>query len=72
MGQAGASSFMDGAVPKTLSQWTGLTVVSFIVLGRDTNLFYALPLALFAGSFAALLESLANGRLALAQIRLRR
>ncbi len=45
-------------MPRNAAQWTGFAVTLVIVLGRDTDIFAALPLGLAAGILAGLLANL--------------
>ncbi len=55
---------MGGAMPRlNLAQWTGIAVTVIVVLGRDLDILYAVPLGLFAGALANLFSELANLRL---------
>ncbi|HEY5048148.1 MAG TPA: hypothetical protein VII49_09030 [Rhizomicrobium sp.] len=44
-------------MPKTISQWAGMTVTGIIVFGCDPGLAYALPLGIFAGTLATVFVS---------------
>lgn len=45
-------------MPRSAAQWTGFAVTLIIVLGRDTDIFAAMPLGLAAGIMASLFASL--------------
>ena len=45
-------------MPKTLAQWTGVAVTAIVVSGSDMDLFYAVPLGVFAGALATFFSSL--------------
>jgi hypothetical protein len=47
-------------MPKTLAQLTGVIVTSIIVFGTDLDVYYAMPLGIFAGAIATLLVALAD------------
>ena len=49
-------------MPKTIAQWTGLFVTTIIVLGCDTDVLYAVPLGLMAGSLATFFAALDDAR----------
>ncbi|HTT81882.1 MAG TPA: hypothetical protein VMF67_00215 [Rhizomicrobium sp.] len=40
-------------MPRSVAQWTGFAVTLIIVLGRDTDIFAAVPLGLAAGVLAS-------------------
>ena len=66
---------MGGAMPRlNLAQWTGIAVTVIVVLGRDLDILYAVPLGLFASTLATLFSELPNlrfPRLRFARIRRR-
>jgi len=39
-------------MPKNVAQFTGVMVTVIIVFGTDTDVFYAMPLGIFAGALA--------------------
>lgn len=41
-------------MPRSAAQWTGFAVTLIIVLGRDTDIFAAIPLGLAAGILVGL------------------
>jgi hypothetical protein len=41
-----------------MAQWTGFAVTLIVVLGRDTDIFAAVPLGLAAGLLAGLLANI--------------
>ncbi len=45
-------------MPKNVAQWTGVAIATIVVLGRDSDVVFALPLSLAAGGLAALLVAL--------------
>lgn len=47
-------------MPKTIAQWTGITVTAIIVLGCDSSVVYAMPLGVFAGALATFFVSLSE------------
>lgn len=49
-------------MPKNIAQWTAITVTAIVVLGCDANMFYAMPLGVFAGALATFFVSLAEAR----------
>jgi hypothetical protein len=44
-------------MPRTTAQWTGFAVTLIIVLGRDSDIFAAIPLGLAAVILASFLTS---------------
>jgi hypothetical protein len=53
---------MDRRMPKTVAQWTGLTVTAIIVFGCDVDVIYAMPLGILAGALATFFISLDDYR----------
>ena len=45
-------------MPRSAAQWTGFAVTLIIVLGRDADIFVAIPLGLAAGIFVGLFANL--------------
>jgi hypothetical protein len=45
-------------MPRNAAQWTGFAVTLIIVLGRDTDIFAAIPLGLAAGILASLFANI--------------
>ncbi|HVE04001.1 MAG TPA: hypothetical protein VNB30_08115 [Rhizomicrobium sp.] len=39
-------------MPRNIAQFTGMVVTTIIVMGTDTDVFYALPLGIMAGTLA--------------------
>ena len=57
-------------MPRNAAQWTGFAVTLIIVLGRDTDIFAAIPFGLAAGVLASLFSSIASSpELALRRVR---
>jgi hypothetical protein len=48
-------------MPK-VAQLTGMIVTSIVVFGTDVDVYYAIPLGIFAGAIATLLVSLSEYR----------
>jgi hypothetical protein len=62
-------------MPKTIAQLTGVAVTAIVVFGTDLDVYYAMPLGIFAGAIATLLVALADQRTARRQpvaVRVRR
>ncbi len=49
---------------KNVAQLTGMIVTSIVVFGTDLDVFYAMPLGIFAGAIATLLVSVSEYRAA--------
>ena len=47
-----------------LAQITGMAVTAIVVFGTDLDVFYAIPLGIFAGALAMFFMALAETRLA--------
>jgi uncharacterized membrane protein len=47
---------------KNVAQLTGMIVTSIVVFGTDLDVYYALPLGIFAGAVATLLVALSDHR----------
>jgi hypothetical protein len=47
---------------KNVAQLTGVIVTSIVVFGTDLDVYYAIPLGIFAGAIATLLVSLTEYR----------
>jgi hypothetical protein len=45
---------------KNVAQLTGMIVTSIVVFGTDLDVYYALPLGIFAGAVATLLVALSD------------
>ncbi len=48
-------------MPKNVAQFTGIIVTAIVVFGTDLDVFYALPLGIFAGALATFFVALADG-----------
>jgi hypothetical protein len=49
-------------MPKNVAQLTGMIVTAIIVFGSDLDVYYAMPLGLFAGALATLFVALSDHR----------
>jgi len=49
-------------MPKNVAQWAGLAVTTIIVFGCDLDVFYAVPLGIFAGALATFFVALDDER----------
>jgi hypothetical protein len=62
-------------MPKNVAQLTGMIVTAIIVFGTDMDVYYAMPLGIFAGALATMFVAAAEYRTAkeeLVPIRIRR
>lgn len=48
-------------MPRNIAQFTGIAVTAIIVMGTDMDVFYALPLGIFAGALATFFVALSDG-----------
>jgi hypothetical protein len=49
-------------MPKNVAQLTGMIVTAIVVFGTDLDVYYAMPLGLFAGALATFFVALADLR----------
>ena len=49
-------------MPRNVSQLTGMMVTAIVVFGTDLDVYYAMPLGLFAGALAMFFVALAEYR----------
>jgi hypothetical protein len=49
-------------MPKNVAQLTGMVVTAIVVFGTDLDVYYAMPLGLFAGALATFFVALADYR----------
>ncbi|HSS14807.1 MAG TPA: hypothetical protein VLL04_12995 [Rhizomicrobium sp.] len=52
-------------VPKSTAQLTGVVVTAIVAFGTDMDVYYAMPLGIFAGALAVFFVSLSEGQAAL-------
>jgi hypothetical protein len=52
-------------VPKSTAQLTGVVVTAIVAFGTDMDVYYAMPLGIFAGALAVFFVSLSEGQEAL-------
>ena len=52
-------------VPKSTAQFTGVVVTAIVAFGTDMDVYYAMPLGIFAGALAVFFVSLSEGQAAL-------
>jgi hypothetical protein len=49
-------------MPKNVAQLTGMIVTAIVVFGTDLDVYYAMPLGVFAGALATFFMALADYR----------
>ncbi|HWA90470.1 MAG TPA: hypothetical protein VG889_10570 [Rhizomicrobium sp.] len=49
-------------MPKNVAQLTGVIVTAIVVFGTDLDVYYAMPLGVFAGALATFFVALADYR----------
>ena len=49
-------------MPRNVAQLTGMVVTAIVVFGTDLDVYYAMPLGLFAGALATFFVALADYR----------
>ena len=49
-------------MPKNVAQFTGMIVTAIVVFGTDLDVYYAVPLGIFAGAIATLLATVSEYR----------
>jgi len=52
-------------VPKSTAQFTGVVVTAIVAFGTDMDVYYAMPLGIFAGALAVFFVSVSEGQPAL-------
>ena len=53
---------MRAFVPKSVAQLTGVLVTAIVAFGTDLDVYYAMPLGVFAGALAIFFVSLSEER----------
>ena len=53
---------MRALVPKSVAQLTGVLVTAIVAFGTDLDVYYAMPLGVFAGALAIFFVSLSEDR----------
>ena len=53
---------MRALVPKSVAQLTGVLVTAIVAFGTDLDVYYAMPLGVFAGALAIFFVSLSEER----------
>ncbi|MBV9990857.1 MAG: hypothetical protein JOZ72_06135 [Alphaproteobacteria bacterium] len=51
-------------MPRNVAQFTGMIVTAIVVFGTDLDVYYAMPLGVFAGALATLFVALSDYRAA--------
>jgi hypothetical protein len=59
---AASISGMRALVPKSVAQLTGVLVTAIVAFGTDLDVYYAMPLGVFAGALAIFFVSLSEER----------
>jgi hypothetical protein len=49
-------------LPKSVAQLTGVLVTAIVAFGTDVEVYYAIPMGIFAGALATLFVSLSDSR----------
>jgi hypothetical protein len=49
-------------VPKSVAQLTGMLVTAIVAFGTDLDVYYAMPLGVFAGALAVFFVSMSEAR----------
>ena len=52
-------------IPQSTAQFTGVVVTAIVAFGTDLDVFYAMPLGIFAGALAVFFVSVSEGEQAL-------
>ena len=53
---------MRAVLPKSVAQLTGVLVTAIVAFGTDLDVYYAMPLGIFAGAMAVFFVSVSEGR----------
>jgi len=56
---------MRAFLPKSVAQLTGVLVTAIVAFGTDIDVYYAVPLGVFAGALAVFFVSLSEAKQAL-------
>ena len=56
---------MRAVLPKSAAQLTGVLVTAIVAFGTDLDVYYAVPLGIFAGALALFFVSMSEGQDAL-------
>jgi hypothetical protein len=51
-------------IPQSTAQFTGVVVTAIVAFGTDMDVYYAMPLGIFAGALAVFFVSLSEGQAA--------
>jgi hypothetical protein len=52
-------------LPRSTAQFTGVVVTAIVAFGTDMDVYYAMPLGIFAGALAVFFVSMSEGQAAL-------
>ncbi len=53
---------MRAVLPKSVAQLTGVLVTAIVAFGTDLDVYYAMPLGIFAGALAVFFVSVSEGQ----------
>ena len=56
---------MRAVLPKSVAQLTGVLVTAIVAFGTDLDVYYAMPLGIFAGALAVFFVSVSEGQVGL-------
>lgn len=56
---------MRAVLPKSVAQLTGVLVTAIVAFGTDLDVYYAMPLGIFAGALAVFFVAVSEGEHAL-------
>ena len=56
---------MRAILPKSVAQLAGILVTAIVAFGTDMDVYYSMPLGIFAGALAVFFVSLSEGQAAL-------
>ena len=59
-GDTGHHTGMRALLPKSVAQLTGVLVTAIVAFGTDIDVYYAMPLGVFAGALAIFFVSLSE------------
>jgi len=56
------TTLMRAVLPKSVAQLTGVLVTAIVAFGTDLDVYYAMPLGIFAGALAVFFVSVSEGQ----------
>ena len=59
------TTLMRAVLPKSVAQLTGVLVTAIVAFGTDLDVYYAMPLGVFAGALAMFFVAVSEGENAL-------